>query len=257
MRLIDTHCHLNFPDAFTDPGAEIGAAREAGVDRLIVIGIDEESSLAAIRLAEAYDGVFATVGWHPNHIGDYDSAALNRLRTMAEHPKVVAIGETGLDYHWNLTDPLKQRAAFEGHLKLAKDLDLPVVIHGRDAYSELLDILETQPDGHYLLHCFGGTAEDAQRASEIGCYFGVDGPVTYKNAGTLREILPALDPRRILIETDSPFLPPTPYRGRPNRPAYLPYINKALAEALSMTPESSAELTTQNAERFFRLPVSS
>jgi len=259
LRLIDTHCHLNLAEAFPDAASEIEAAREVGVDRMIIIGIDVETSLAAIRLAEAHDGLFASVGWHPNHANDYRPDSLRLLSDMLAHPKVVAVGETGLDYHWDRATPLQQHGAFTDQLDLAHEAGLPVVIHGRDAYPALMDVLEVQTKmngtGRYLLHCFAGDETDADRAAALGCYFGVDGPVTYKNAADLRAILAHLDPKRILIETDSPYLPPMPHRGKPNRPSYLPLINSGLAQVLGISPEACAELTTQNAEQFFQLKV--
>lgn len=252
--LIDTHCHINDAKAFPDPALTIEEAREAGVDRMIVVGVDAEDSRSALALAERFDNVYAIVGWHPNYTARYTSEGLAEIREMLGHPKVVALGEIGLDFHWQYATLEQQERALLDQLALAEELDKPVVFHCREAYPRLLDLLETQPRLPFLFHCFAGDADDAARAVAMDCYFGVDGPISYKKSHALREIVQSLPKERIVVETDSPYLSPEPLRGKPNRPANVALVNAALAACLGIEAEACAELTTGNAERFFRLP---
>jgi TatD DNase family protein len=218
-----------------------------------VVGCDPESSQAALDLAERYSGVFAVVGWHPNYTAKYSKSSLVDLRRMLGHPKAVALGEIGLDWHWQYATPREQEAALLDQLELARELDKPVVFHCREAYADLLRFLEAMPRHRYLFHCFSGNADDAQRGVALDAYFGVDGPISYKSAGELRDIVCTLPRERLVIETDSPYLSPMPYRGKPNRPAYVAFVNGALASTLGIPSDECAALTTANAERFFRL----
>ncbi len=251
--LIDTHCHLNDLEAFPDPAATLTAAREAEVERLIVIGVDTESSRRAIELAETFESVFAVVGWHPNYTAKYEPASLNEIEAMLAHPRALAVGEIGLDFHWNYATLDQQRAALLDQLALAAALDKPVVFHCREAYPALLDILEARPTRPYLFHCFAGNADDARRAMALDAYFGVDGPITYKKADELRGVVQMLPKDRLVIETDAPYLTPAPHRGKPNQPAFVALVNSALAAMLGMSEEECAQLTTANARRFFGL----
>jgi len=252
--LIDTHCHLNFPDKFPDPEKSIEEARLAGVDRLIVVGCNPETSRRAVELANAYAGVYAVVGWHPTYTKDYTRESLEEIEQMLTNSKVVAIGEIGLDFHWDFSTLEQQTVALMDQMDLAVRKKKPVVFHAREAYPELLDVLEQRPIHPYLFHCFAGDATDAQRALALGALFGVDGPITYKNAGELRAVIGSIPHDRLVIETDSPYLPPVPFRGHPNKPAYIVHINNALAGVLGISPEECAKLTTVNAEKFFGLP---
>lgn len=259
MRLIDTHCHLNDRKAFPDPSATLIQARAAGVDRIIVIGVDEESSITAVEMARKNESVFAVVGWHPNYSANYKPQSLKTIGDLAADPKVVAIGEIGLDFHWDYATREQQEASFFDHMDLAEEIGKPVVFHCREAYPALLDLLEgrsTKPDG-MLFHCFAGDEEDAARARALDCYFGVDGPITYKKAEGLREIMRTMPRERVVLETDSPYLTPAPHRGKPNTPAFVPLINQALADVWEVDAETCAKLTTKNAERFFRLAAGS
>lgn len=251
MELIDTHCHLNDPAAFPDPDATIAEARAQGVTKLVVIGIDTESSRRAVSLAEAHEGVFATVGWHPNYCAQFTESDLEPIRELAAHPKCVAIGEIGLDYHWDYTPRHKQFEALELQLELAAELGKPVVFHSRDAYPDLLTVLESAPPRPYLLHCFAGDNRDAERGMALGCLFGVDGPVTYPKADGLRDTLRSIGLERLVVETDAPYLSPHPFRGKPNTPARVKLVAEGLATALGVTPNQVAEKTTANAMNFF------
>jgi TatD DNase family protein len=253
--VFDTHCHLNLPDAFPEPEPYFDAAYRAGVSRLVLVGIDPASSERAVRLAEGREGVWAVVGRHPNYAQDYDPRELDDLRALLRHPKVVAIGELGLDYHWDFATPDQQVHCLLDQLDLADEEGVPIVFHCRKAYSDLLDILEKRGPGDYLFHCFSGNEQDAQRALALGGLFGVDGPLTYKSATDLRAIVASLPRERIVLETDSPYMTPVPHRGKPNQPAYLDFINRALAALWRVSPEESEAQTDANAARFFRLPA--
>lgn len=251
--MIDTHCHLNLVEAFPDVQASVREAIAAGVTRLIVIGIDLETSRRALEIAEAHEGVFATVGIHPNSSSEYSGAELADLEEMLAHPKAVAVGEIGLDYHWRYASQEKQKRSLVDQIALAKRLSKPAVFHCREAYDDLLDILADSKPSPWLLHCFSGNSQHARKAVGLGCYFGVDGPITYPKAKELREVVAALPRDRLVIETDSPYLTPVPHRGKPNKPAYLPLVNQGLAECLGLEPDECARLTTDNAERFLGL----
>lgn len=249
--LTDTHCHLNLTEHFPDPASEVEFARSQGVDRLIVVGIDLESSRMAIGLAEQFPGVFATVGIHPNSSANLEEGWRDSIRAMASHPKVVAIGEIGLDYHWQYATREEQFKALTEQLDLADELDIPVVFHCREAYDDLLTLLEGRKQGRWLLHCFSGDANDAARANKLECYFGVDGPLTYKSANGLRDLVASLPLERVVVETDAPYLTPAPFRGKPNRPGYVSYVNAMLAAIWRTDAETMAVRTSENAERFF------
>jgi TatD DNase family protein len=251
--MIDTHCHLNDSKAFPDPRAEIDAALAAGVNRLIVVGTHPPDWANTISLAEAYEEVFAIVGWHPNYTAEYDRSSLAELESLLNHPRVLALGEIGLDYHWDYSPRMTQFDALKDQLDLAARLQVPVVFHAREAYSDLLDVLEARPSHPYLFHCWAGTEAEAARAVALGGYFGVDGPVTYKKADELRAVLASIPLDRLVLETDAPYMAPIPHRGKPNRSAYIPLINAGLAQAHGVTPETCAEATTANARRFFGL----
>lgn len=255
MHLIDTHCHLNLEDLYPVWTTEVEAAKEAGLIAMVVVGIDEESSVRAVELAHQSPLIYAVVGLHPNRAEGVTSASLDWLGQLANDPKVVAIGEIGLDFHWDFAGIGSQHFAFEYQLDLAKSLKKPVVLHLREAYPEGLDFLRSRHDGVVLdFHCFAGNWEQAAEAQEWGSYFGFDGPITFKKSEETRDVARRLRRDRILIETDSPYLAPVPFRGKPNRPAYVRYVNEGLANALEITPEESAKLTTENAIRYFGLP---
>lgn len=251
--LIDTHCHLNDAEAFPDPKAFLLEARMAAVERVIVVGVEPESCARAIELAEENEGVYAIVGWHPNYTAAYTDEGLARIETMLDHPKVVALGEIGLDFHWQYATLEQQERALHAQLDLAVRIGKPVVFHCREAYPSLLTILESRPRHPYLFHCFAGDFADAGRAMALDCYFGIDGPISYKKSTQLREIVRALPLNRLVVETDSPYLTPEPFRGKPNKPAYVAIVNAALASTLGIEPPECAALTTANAERFFGL----
>lgn len=253
MKLIDTHCHLNFPEYFPDPDSTVIEAENAGVERLIVIGCDQASSQLACEISARHKGVFAAVGCHPNYSKGWQDGWGAWIRELAGNERAVAIGEIGLDNHWDLAPKTDQRASFMRQLDLAVELGLPAVIHCREAYDELLDLLESRLIPKLILHCFSGDESHLMRGLRLGAYFGFDGPITYKNAQRTREMLASMPKNRVLIETDSPFLTPAPHRGKPNRPAYVALVNAMLASIWEMSPEQSAAITWQNASEAFNL----
>ncbi|MCX7800232.1 MAG: TatD family hydrolase [Fimbriimonadales bacterium] len=254
MRLFDTHCHLNLADAFPDPAEAIEAAYEAGVSRLLVVGIDVETSRRALEIADRWEGVYAAVGLHPTEAPRWNRAAARELCELARHPKAIAWGEIGLDYHWMTSPAEVQRECLLEQLHLASDLELPAVLHCRDAHADLLRLLESLDEPPpLLLHCFSGGPDDARRAVALGALLGFDGPLTYRRNRDLRELVASLPRERVVLETDSPYLAPEPHRGKQNRPSLLPLINQTLAALWRVDPGESAARTTANAERFFGL----
>jgi TatD DNase family protein len=227
---MDTHAHLDLLEG--DVGEALERARRAGVSSVVSVGISLESSRRAAEYAHAFPGVWAVVGVHPHDASDLDSSALRELRRLAEDPLVVGIGETGLDYYRNLSSRADQERAFRSLLDLAAELSLPVVVHDREAHAETMRILEDYApfDGRLIMHCFSGDLAMARAVIDIGGYVSVAGPVTFRNARRLREIVRELPLDRLLIETDCPFLAPHPFRGRPNSPERLPLIAAKVAE---------------------------
>lgn len=251
MRLIDTHCHLNDTKAFPDPAATVEEAKRAGVEQLVVVGVDEQTSRAALGLADRFEGVYAVVGWHPTSAASYRPVDIKAIEEMLGHPKAVAVGEIGFDFYWDKSTPEEQERCLCDHLELAARVAKPVVFHCRDAYDELLEYLERSPPLKYLFHCFAGNATHAKRAMALDAYFGFDGPITYPKNDSLREIARSLPRDRIVIETDSPYMAPVPHRGKLNKPAWVAFVNDALAAAIGATPQECATTTSANAARFF------
>jgi len=251
VTLIDTHCHLNDTEAFPDPDLAASEARVAGVEQIIVIGVDLASSRLARDLADRLEGVYFTAGHHPNYAHEFQEADLEIYRELLAHPKAVGLGEIGLDTHWDFATKDEQWRCLRAQLDLAAEVGKPIVLHCREAYPALLDILEREPARDWVFHCFGGDRDDAARAIALGGWFGIDGPVTYKKADALRAQIPDLPRDRLILETDSPWMTPHPHRSERNRPALLPLINAAVAGVLDLTPEACAELTTANARRLF------
>jgi len=260
--LIDTHCHLNF-DAYTDDlDAVLERAYAANVRQVIIPGVDLESCEAALELAHRYEMIFVAVGLHPNSTADFTDKHLDQIRELTNDENVVAVGEIGLDYHWDKSPVDVQKVAFRAQLDVAADLELPVIIHNREASDDVLDILEdwaeTLPDAVVdrpgVLHSFSAPQSAAERALAIGFYLGFTGPITFKNADSLRRIAATVPEDRILVETDGPFLTPAPYRGKRNEPAYIPHIVDRLASLKTQNGTTLADCTTENAIRLFNLP---
>ena len=258
--LIDTHTHLDDTRYDADREAMIERARQAGVETFITIGCDLATSRAAVELAERYPFIYASIGVHPHevrHIGDdwYDE-----LRRLARHPKVVAYGEIGLDYHYNHSPPKLQRDRFREQVLLARECRLPLIIHTREAQEDTIAILreEQAADVGGVFHCFTGDAKLAKDGLDLGFYLSFSGVVTFQNAATLREIAKTVPTDRLLIETDCPYLTPAPHRGKRNEPAYVKLVAETLASvrsgASAVSADDVARVTAANARRLFRLP---
>lgn len=260
--MIDSHCHLNFHRYADDLDAVIQHAAEQGVTRVIIPAIDLSTTREAIALAEQYDGIFAAAGMHPNSTADFDDEVLATIRALAQHERIVSIGEIGLDYHWDKSPRETQIHAFEKQLSLAEELDLPVIIHNREASHDVVPILEAWTNGLSgplkdhpgVLHSFSAPQEAADRALAAGFYLGFTGPITFKNADELRDVARTVPLNRLLVETDGPFLTPEPHRGKRNEPAYIPYIVDRLAGLHRLPNDEIARHTTANTMRLFRLP---
>ncbi len=250
--LIDTHCHI-FSDQFAaDQAATLDRARAAGVTRMINIGYDLPSSALAIALAQAQPMVWATVGIQPHYALSTTEADLERLRALLGQPRVVALGEIGLDYYHDRAPHDLQEALFRRQLALARELNLPVVIHTREAQADTLRILQDAARGQPgVMHSFSGDWEYAQQCLEVGFYLSFSGPLTFKKAIELHEVARRAPLDRIVIETDSPYLTPHPLRGKRNEPAYVRYIATALAELRGVPLEVIAQATSANAEQLF------
>jgi TatD DNase family protein len=249
--MIDTHCHIHDVKAFPDGDAEVVAAKAVGVEKIIVVGVNPADWPVATAFTEKHDGVHAICGWHPNYTADYDPTDLPILIKNLRHPKVVALGEIGLDYHWDHSPHTQQHKALRDQLKLAREVRLPVVFHAREAYGDLLDVLEKQEPNKYLFHCWAGNIDEARRGLQMGAYFGVDGPITYKKADELRAVIKFIPPHKLMLETDSPYMAPHPHRGKQNRPNYIPLIRDAVAELHGMTHEELDLQIAQNVKDFF------
>ena len=259
--LVDTHCHLNFHSYENDLDEIIARAAEHGVTRIINPGIDIETSQAAIQLAERYEGIYAAVALHPNYTATWSPEAIAALEALAAHPKVISIGEIGLDYHWDKSPKAVQHAAFEAQLQLASKLELPIIIHNREASEDVIAILRqwvpTLPvalkDRPGVMHSFSAPPEAADAALDMGFCLGFTGPITFKKADDLRHIAAKVPLDRILIETDGPYLTPHPYRGKRNEPSYVRFMAERLATLHQIEYEELAAITTANAERVFKI----
>ncbi|HUU46909.1 MAG TPA: TatD family hydrolase [Acidobacteriota bacterium] len=255
--MIDTHAHLDF-DAFdADRTAVAKRARDAGIHTIINIGVDFDSCERVIALAEEYPGMYAAVGIHPHDAKTWDGdRAAARLAKLADHPKVVAIGEIGLDYYRNISPPKAQKRAFTEQIAVAQQLKLPIVIHNRDAFADVFEILlKTQAYAvGGVFHCFSGTPSEAQRTIDLGFHISVNGILTFPKA-TMAEVGRRARLDRILIETDCPFLAPQPYRGKRNEPAYVQLITEKLAEIRGVPIAEIERATDANARDLFNIPM--
>lgn len=267
--LADTHCHLDFQSFDQDRAEVLLRAEQAGIIRILNPGIDLKSSQDAVNNAKLIDRVYAAVGVHPNDALTWDSASINRLAEMAQAPKVVGIGEIGLDYYWDAAPAQLQREILHDQLDLAAQYGLPVILHLRDkqagggqAWNDLLEILKEwtgrlkseefslrlRPG---VLHSFSGDVSAAESAVKLGFWIGIGGPVTYKNSETLRDVVRMLPDEKILVETDAPFLPPQAHRGRRNEPAFVRLTADKVAELRGVSTQDLSKTTTENAARLF------
>ena len=253
--MIDTHTHLDLKDFNQDRRKVIESALSNGVEKIINVGFDLKSSRKSIQLTEEFEQIYAAVGFHPHDAKDLNAKSLKKIEELANHPKVVAIGEIGLDFYRNLSSREDQIRAFREQIELAKNLNLPIVVHSRDAHDQVLEILKDtnacQVGG--VLHSFTGNADHAKLAQDMGFYFGFNGMLTYKESKTV-QVARGVPIDSILIETDCPYLPPAPHRGKRNQPAYVRYVLEKLTDLFSpLTFEDLNRITSLNANQLFRL----
>ena len=254
MRIFDTHAHYDSGSFNADRDAVLSALPEAGVELVVNPGCDVPSSRAAVALAEQYPHVYAAVGIHPEDCAGCTDADFDAIRALCAHEKVVAIGEIGLDYYWPENPPRDfQKEVFRRQIELALELDLPVIIHDREAHGDCLAIVKEFPRVRGVFHCYSGSPEMAKELLKLGWYLGFDGPITFKNARRAPEVAAVTPLKRMLLETDSPYLAPVPHRGKRNDSRLLPLVAEKLGEWKGLAPEAVAEAAFRNAVEFFGL----
>ena len=253
--MIDSHAHLDFPQFDEDREQVIDRAREAGITTIINVGADLPSSRRSIELAERYPFIYAAVGVHPHDADTLDEAGFGGVQAMARHPRVVAIGEIGLDYYRDLSPRDKQVEAFERQLTLAETLDLPFIVHDRDAHDDVMTILEGKAAGRGslrgVLHCFSGDVPMAHKAVELGLHISVGGPVTFRNARQLPDVVREVPLSKLLLETDCPYLAPHPHRGKRNEPAYVLLVAQTVAALKNVSVTEVQRITSRNVRELF------
>lgn len=254
--LIDSHAHLDDRRFDRDRDMIIKNLQSNGIELVINIGADLQSSIASVSLAEKYHNIYAAVGIHPHSAKDVDESTLEILKSFASREKVVAIGEIGLDYHYDNSPRDDQKKWFREQLKLAKEVDLPVVIHTRDAAQETFDILKEAQDGNLrgVLHCYSGSPEMTLEYVKLGFYISLAGPITFKNSRVSREVAKVVPLDKLLIETDCPYLTPEPYRGKRNEPIFVKYVGGTIADIRGITYEELAKATNRNTKELFKIP---
>ncbi len=255
VELVDSHCHIDFPDFDGNRETIIRSARETGVRYLLDIGVCLEECPRVLAMAESDPEIFATVGVHPNY-AEVEEPDPDRLLELVDHPKVVGLGETGLDYYRQQVDSTIQKARFRTHIEAARQCGLPLIVHSRSAREDTVAwVQEASKVGvEGVMHCFAEDWETARAALEAGFYISFSGIVTFKNAPDLREVARRVPRDRILVETDSPYLAPEPYRGKPNQPAFVRYTAERVAEERGEPFEELAAATTENFRRLFACP---
>lgn len=252
-KFIDTHCHLDFPEFQLDRNEVIQRAKAEGIDYIINIGSSLEGSRSSLELSSKYDYIYTTVGIHPHEADGYNKNEEIAIRELAAKEKVVAIGETGLDYYKNYSKAENQRLLFVSLLKLAKDFGLPLVIHTRKAENDTLKILKEAMPLRGVVHCFSGEENFLQECLCLGFFISFTCNITYKKAGNLRNLVKIVPLDRLLLETDAPYLPPEGLRGRRNEPAYVKYLAQEVAGIKELSLDEVAAVTTDNAKQFFNI----
>lgn len=251
--LFDTHAHLNNNRFDKDRDELIASFAENGVGAYCEIGYDTESSIAALELAKKYDFVYAVCGTHPHDSDKLTESDMDILRNLIKEEKCVALGEIGLDYHYDNSSRENQRKWFERQLAIAVESDIPVVIHTREAMMDTIDILKKYPDASGIIHCYSGSVESAKILLDMGYYISFAGPVTFQNATTSLDVIRYVPTDRMLIETDSPYLTPVPFRGKRNCPVYVAEVAKKIAEIKGMSFDEVASVTFENAKKVYRI----
>jgi TatD DNase family protein len=248
--LVDSHCHLDFLDFGAEREAIITRARSAGVETMLTISTRLDQFGGVLAIAEGHDGIWCSVGAHPHDAKDHAALAAQQLVALSVHPKVVGIGETGLDFHYDLSPRDIQKRVFRAHIGASRETGLPLVIHSREADREVARILQEERPPPGVMHCFSSGRSLADAALALGFYISISGIVTFRNAAELRDIVRDLPLDRLLVETDAPYLAPVPYRGKRNEPAFVAATAAAVAELKGIEPEHLAQITSAN---FFRL----
>ncbi len=251
--LFDTHVHLNADQFEEDMEETIERARAEGVRYMTVVGFDHKTIPKAIEIAENHEDIYAAVGWHPVDAIDMKEEDLQWIEELTSHPKVVALGEMGLDYHWDKSPADVQKEVFRQQIRLAKKVRMPIIIHNREATEDIVEILKEENAAEVggIMHCYSGPVETAKECIDMNFMISLGGPVTFKNAKLPKEVAKAIDLEHMLVETDCPFLAPHPNRGKRNEPAYVKLVAEQIAELKEITYEEVAEITTANALRFF------
>ena len=249
----DTHAHYNDEAFDGDRHQIISSAIGSGVELIVNASTEEESSLASIELAEAFPQVYAAVGWHPHDAKLWDVESADKIRSWCRHQKVVAIGEIGLDYYYDLSERDVQREVFKKQLELAQELKLPVIIHDREAHAECLEMVSLFPQVSGVFHCYSGSVEMARKLLDMGWYLGFNGAITFKNAKKAPEVVAMCPADRILLETDCPYLAPVPLRGKRCDSSLVPYVTEAMAQMRGVTAEEMAAITLENGKRLFKI----
>lgn len=253
--LFDSHAHLDDGRFDKDLDQVIARAKENGIDYILNPGADLNTSIRAVNLAEKYDMIYAAVGVHPHNAKEVDQDTIEILKALTNKDKVVAIGEIGLDFHYDHSPRDVQRKWFKEQIMLAKEVNLPIIIHDREAHGEVFDILKDHDAGDMgcLMHCYSGSVELAREYIKMGVYISLAGPVTFKNARRAYEVAKEIPLEWLLIETDSPYLTPVPYRGKRNEPAYVKFVAEKIAQAKQISLEEVAHQTTLNTKKLFRI----
>ncbi|MGB7573515.1 MAG: TatD family hydrolase [Thermodesulfobacteriota bacterium] len=253
--LIDSHAHLEMPDFKKDLEAVIQRAKESGVEYIFTVGTEKEDWKRAVEISDSHPSIYVILGVHPHNAKEIDDQTYPTLRGLCRNGKVKAYGEIGLDFFRNLSPRDIQLKRFREQIGLAKELDLPIVIHDREAHRETLEILKSEKaeESGGIIHCFSGDYEMAKACMDMGFYISIPGSITFKNAEGSREIVERIPLESLLVETDAPFLTPEPFRGKRNEPSYVRYTAQKVAEIKKVSFEKVAEITTQNALRVYRL----
>lgn len=252
--LIDTHCHLNDEKLLCNADGIVASFKDDGLESAICVGYDMPSSECAVSLAEKFEEIYAAVGVHPHDAGTLDDEACQRILELAKHKKVVAIGEIGLDYYYDLSEREVQKSAFAKQIELANQAELPIALHVRDAYEDTRKILFDMKGyikNGLLLHCYSGSSEYVKIFDKLDAYYAFGGAITFKNAKHNLESLAVVPKGRLLLETDCPYMTPVPFRGKTNEPKYVSLVAQKAAQVLGMSVEEIKEITTQNAKRLF------
>lgn len=249
--IFDTHAHFDDEKFDLDREEVLNDLKNHGVDLVVNIGCDQKTSENSIKLAEKYDFMYATVGFHPHSAIEFEEKHIKMLEDMAKHEKVLAIGEIGLDYYYDNSPREIQKEVFARQLEIANKISMPVVIHDRDAHKDCLDIILKNPPKKLAYHCFSGSAEYAKTLVKLGYKLSFGGAITFKNARVSHEVIEAISIEHIMLETDSPYLTPVPFRGKRNDSRYLKYVVEKIAEIKNISCEQVIEITTKNGKEFF------